>query len=270
LFLRRREDDLGIPESVAIGSVAGLLASFAYDIARFPFAMAGTRVFGTISVFGVWLLDAQASSRYTEAAGWLYHYWNGISFGIMYALFARGRHWFWAIVWACLLETLAIVSPFGTIFHVAGDAKAMAIAYWGHVAYGYPLGVMVRDWDRTSASLTAMPNRVRWALVVIACAIVGGYLTGVEPPPAARQFRIDATHLHPDWLRINRGDTVRFHNPGPGPVVVVSSTKEQIPVAPSQDGSLRFAQTGIHQLFVQTDQLTHSSFVIVEPVELRN
>src|SRR5512132_1905850 len=61
---RAKRTDLA--DALAIGLVAGLAATLGYDIARVPFHLAGQRIFAPIAAFGVWVLDADRSSRFTE------------------------------------------------------------------------------------------------------------------------------------------------------------------------------------------------------------
>ena len=144
-FLTRgREGFDSISESIRVGFVAGLLGTLAYDLVRVPFVILGQRVYVPIQIYGVWIADADMSSRFTDVLGWAYHFSNGISFGIMYALFMRGRHWVWGILWGVVLETLAILSPFGVIFSVRTSPSALGIAYLGHFAYGFLLGWLVQ------------------------------------------------------------------------------------------------------------------------------
>ena len=262
-----------LADRLAIGVVGGLLATVAYDLIRIPFHMAGLRIFAPISAFGVWLADATCSSRFTEVIGWSYHYWNGITFGIMYALFARNRHWGWAIMWACLLETIAILSPFGRIFSLLGNYSAIGIAYLGHVAYGVPLGLMVYRWDATRDYLAGIPVLVKWILVLICCAAIVGPMVSpdwVERDSTAvsGEFRVEGHRLNPDWLRIHRGEEIRVYNPEPDSVsVVVKQHKEAMEIGSGQKEVLAFHKPGIYQVYVETGRRSRSSFVIVEPVE---
>jgi hypothetical protein len=263
---RTGRDD--IADALAIGFAAGLVASFAYDIARVPFAMSGMRVFGTISAFGVWLLDARASNQVTELTGWAYHYWNGITFGVMYALMARGRHWIFAIVWACLIETVAIVSPFGRVFSIAGDYNAMSIAYMGHVAYGIPLGLMVQRWDHTRDSLRGMSHSVLLLMAASVVVLAGVYVSGDEPDLAPNSFVVDGRELRPAWLRADRGAAITIANPGDAAVRVrISQLADPIDVPARTSHVLSLVEPGIVQLAILTDRRTVSSFLMLEPVE---
>ena len=74
---------------ILVGAVAGLLATVAYDVSRpilrtvlgFTFDP-----FRAIHIFGELITGRPAGDTWAEAAGWTYHFWNGISFGMMFAL----------------------------------------------------------------------------------------------------------------------------------------------------------------------------------------
>ena len=89
------------------------------------------------------VLGADTSSPLTDLAGWSFHFLNGIGFGIAYAMFGLGRNRWWAVGWAMALETATIVTPFVSIYGLAGKWHLIGIAYAAHVAYGLPLGSVV-------------------------------------------------------------------------------------------------------------------------------
>jgi hypothetical protein len=265
-------------QALTIGFWGGLLGTLAYDAVRIPFlVLLGQRVFAPISVYGVWLAEASRSSPLTEALGWGYHFSNGITFGIMYALFMRRRHWLWAIVWAFVLETIAILSPFAQIFNLTGNYGAVGIAYLGHVAYGLPLGWLVYKWDETwdwvkEKGLNWGKAGLLAALVAMAFMVLSPL---VRPTWVEREARavadtllVEGIRLNPDWVRIERGETVAVRNDGAEAVTVVNnSAGSRVAVPPGDEERLTFSGTGIYQLFIETDGRTRSSFVIVEPVE---
>ena len=252
-----------------------MYGTLAYDAIRVPFlVLLGQRVFGPISVYGVWLADAGLSSPLTEALGWGYHFSNGITFGIMYALLMRRRHWLWAILWAFLLETIAIASPFAQIFNLTGNYSAIGIAYLGHVAYGLPLGWVVYKWDKVDKPDQTMAKYV----VPLAGFLIMSFIVLsplVRPTWIAREERaladtllVEEERLNPDWLRIGKGQSVTIQNTGGQDAVVVNKSENiTIPLAGGESDSIWFPNTGIYQFFVETDGRTRSSFVIVEPVE---
>ena len=261
--------------ALAIGCVAGLAASLAYDLARVPFHMMGQRIFAPISAYGVWIAESGRSSRFTESIGWAYHLSNGLTFAIMYALFMRHRHWAWAVLWACLLETLAILCPFGRIFSVRGNYPTVAIAYLGHVAYGIPLGLMVQKWDATRRYLAGVPPLLGWLVVLIAAAGILGPMVSPDwiaqdSRAADGEFRVEGIRLNPDWLRIGRGESIRITNGESGNVsIVVKGRPGAVAVESGAKRLVEFDRPGIYQVYVQTIRRSRSSFVIVEPVEAR-
>lgn len=261
-----------LASDLALGALGGLLGTFAYDLFRLPFHLAGLRVFATISAFGLWLLDAPASSRWTEVAGWSYHFLNGITFGIMYALFMRGRHWAWAVLWGVALEGLAVASAFGEVFALRGNHTALAIAFAGHVAYGVPLGLVVWRGARVQAWMATVPAGA-WAFAGILCAAAlvsplwdpARVAADEGRPPGT--FAVEGARLAPAWLRLERGGTVRFSNPSGEPARIRIRPPDAVHEVPA-GGSLEapFTGGGIFQVFVETGSRSISSFVIVEPV----
>jgi hypothetical protein len=262
-----------LADALAIGFAGGLLGTLAYDVVRVPFHLAGQRIFAPISAYGVWIADAAASSRFTEVVGWAYHFSNGITFGVMYTIWVRGRHWGWAILWGLTLETIALASPFAEIFHLSGNYRAIGIAYLGHVAYGLPLGVLAQRWEATRDYLAALPGSVKWTAALMAAVALAGPL--VTPELARRdaravagEFRVEGSGLNPDWLRLDKGGAVRVLNPEPArATVVVRQTGQALSVEGGGRAEVTFDQPGVYQLFVQSAARTRSSFVIVEPVE---
>jgi hypothetical protein len=262
-----------LASDLAIGAVGGLIGTLAYDIVRIPAAMAGYRVYGAISVFGLWLLDAEKSSRFTELAGWSYNYFNGVCFGIAYALFMRGKHWLFAVAWAFLLETIAVVTPFGRIFGLQGHGAILAIAFGAHIAYGVPLGRAVQKWPDTRTALAEMPVAARLILLSIAVVLLVHPLlspgvVAADGRSRAGQFRVEGIELNPSWLRLQRGKTVIMFNPqNEAAALTLKDTGQHWVIAPGGSASSPPLGPGIYQFFVETPGRTRSSFVIVEPVE---
>ncbi len=270
----RRSRRHELATALAIGLVAGLLGSIAYDLVRIPFLMAGYRVFAPISAFGLWLLDASFPSRWTETAGWAYHYLNGVTFAMVYALVAPvvrpGAHWLWAIAWAFALESIAVFSPFGRIFALRGNYPALGIAYFAHLAYGLPIGWMVQHWDQNREALEAMKPATCVALALLALTLLVRPLLGREEPGAPGGFRVDGSRLVPEWLRTHRGAALRLDNPGTSTVSVrVERLPTTLTVPAGQSVALPLDGPGIYQLYLETGRRTRSSFVMVEPVEQR-
>lgn len=256
---------------LSVGFLGGLAGTIAYDLVRIPFHLAGQRIFAPIAAYGIWISDASTSSRFTDVTGWTYHFSNGITFGMMYALFFLGRGWGWAVVWGLTLETIALVSPFGRIFSMTGNYSAIGIAYAGHIAWGVPLGVLVHQSDKTRAYLARASSSLKLSAFLLGCGALAWPM--FSPGNIQRdsrvipgEFRVEGDLLRPDWLRIQRSQEIRVFNPG-GESAGIRVNERDVSVVSGQRAVIPFVDPGVYQVFVETSRRSRSSFVIVEPVE---
>ena len=257
-------------QALRLGFWGGLLGTVAYDVVRIPFHLVGFRVFAPIETYGVWLLEAPMSSAWSEALGWLYHFSNGITFGLMYALWMGGRHWAWGLLWGVALESIVYSTPFAEIFHLRHNTPALAIAYGAHLAYGFPLGYLVARWQQADERLA----EARWPGVVLLCATVlfccAGIPRGLDRDRRALpgHWKVEGIQLNPRWLRITAPGAIEVENSGEEPVTLIQpSGKLQLKVPAGSTRRWSFERTGIYQVYVQTEGRSKSSFLIVEPVE---
>lgn len=200
---------------IALGALGGLVGTIGYDLVRVPFALAGQRVFAPIESYGLLIADASVSSGWTSGLGWLYHFSNGVAFGIAYGALAARRHWGWGVVWAMLLETVAVLGPFADRYQIRGNEYAIGIAYAAHVCYGAPLGRIVQRMDRLKEGVT--PAMTAVALGVLPLALLGWtqpWSTSVEEQDAARLGApgtpatvVVDDRFEPEWLRVESGPT---------------------------------------------------------------
>jgi hypothetical protein len=260
-----------IAAAFAVGSLGGLAGTIGYDVARVPFMLLGQRIFVPIRVYGVLLTDASASSWLTDAVGWIYHFSNGICFGLMYAVVMPRRPVIWAVLWAFMLETIAVLSPFARIFGVY-TSTALLIAYFGHVAYGVPLGILVRRWDevrawqRQRSALLSSAAAAGVALMLVAFSPLPR--RGVQHDPRV-QLRIIDSRLQPDIVRFSHErDSVVLTNTTDADVAVRLQPGDLMQrIARGSEQPARLAKPGLYRLFVERPGLRRSSFILAEPIE---
>ena len=147
--------------AVWVGLFGGLLAAAAYDIFRLPFVFANEwglssaipamDLFKALPRFGAMVLgEPIEQSRYsllTQLVGWIYHFSNGATFGVMYlALIGDGskRHWSWAVLFALALELGMLLTPYPTVFDIPLTARFVIITIVAHAIFGTGLGTAVR------------------------------------------------------------------------------------------------------------------------------
>ncbi len=87
-------------------------------------------------------------------AGALWHFWNGATFGIVYALVIGKGKWWYGVIWAFIIEIgmmlvpylIMMKGPFG-IEHMDGY-NLFVITLIAHLAFGAVLGILVQKWKK--------------------------------------------------------------------------------------------------------------------------
>jgi hypothetical protein len=165
---------------VVIGAIAGLLAACAYDLFRIPFVVAAADnvgpdwlrlpLFKVFPRFGALILgqpfDATTTdSQFTLAAhlvGWVYHFSNGITFGVMYTALvgeASRRSWLWAVLFATGLEMAMLLTPYTTFFGLHTTTRFVIVTFTAHAIFGVALGLIAKwlasRWSVRAAAASA-------------------------------------------------------------------------------------------------------------------
>ena len=147
--------------AVWIGMFAGLLAAVAYDVFRLPFVFAKEwgidsivppmKLFKVFPRFGAMVLGQPIEqTEYSLAAqiiGWIYHFSNGATFGVMYLALigdALRRHWMWAVVFASGLELGMLFTPYPAVFGIPITARFVIVTVAAHAIFGVGLGKAAR------------------------------------------------------------------------------------------------------------------------------
>src|SRR3970282_745904 len=76
-----------------------------------------------------------------------------------------------AVVWAMVLETATIVTPFSGVYGLSGKWAIIAVAYGAHLAYGAPLGRLVEHPNVTVRQLREIIPRGLPALALVVTAV---------------------------------------------------------------------------------------------------
>jgi len=92
-------------------------------------------------------------------AGALWHFWNGATFGIVYALVIGKGKWWYGMIWAFIIEIgmmlapylIMMKGPFG-IEHMDGY-NLFVITLIAHLAFGALLGILVQKWKKGTESI---------------------------------------------------------------------------------------------------------------------
>jgi hypothetical protein len=164
-FVDRFRGDGLLWRGMVIGAAAGFLAACAYDIFRIPFVVAAIDqvgpdwvrlpLFKVFPRFGAMILNepfdaAKTDSQFTLMAhliGWVYHFSNGIMFGIMYMALigdASKRSLLWAVALATALELGMLFTPYVSYFGIHMTAKFVIVTFAAHAVFGVALGLLAK------------------------------------------------------------------------------------------------------------------------------
>jgi len=166
LFDRQRGDGQ-LWRAVLIGLTAGLVAAVAYDVFRLPFVFA--REWGIASVlppmqlfkafprFGAMILgqplEQTSYSLAAQVLGWIYHFSNGATFGVMYIAMIGNptrRNWAWGVVMAVALEVGMLLTPYPQVFNIPVTARFVTVTVAAHAIFGVGHGLATRRLARLS------------------------------------------------------------------------------------------------------------------------
>jgi hypothetical protein len=147
---------------ILVGATAGLVAAVSYDIFRLPFVFSTQwglssvipplPLFKVFPQFGAMIVGGDSNSLAANIVGWLYHFSNGITFGIMYAALVNAqwrRRWPVAVVFALGLEFAMLFTPYPATFGIALSMTFIVVTLAAHAIFGVTMGrvsVGLEDW----------------------------------------------------------------------------------------------------------------------------
>jgi len=135
------------------GLWAGWWATVAYDVWRAPFFLLAMNPFKAHPLFGELLTGLPPHDLWAQIVGWLYHFSNGIGFGVMYAMTVRRPAVWSAVVWGVILELGMLLTPYREAFNIPLTSKFIFMSGSAHVVYGAVLGWYLKTrWILLNAS----------------------------------------------------------------------------------------------------------------------
>ena len=148
-----------LTRNIMVGTVAGLVGALAYDAFRLPFVFSESwgldsvvpqmPLFKVFPRFGALLLgEASEQPSYSLLAhllGWAYHFSNGATIGVMFAMIVGDhisfrRAMIGGVAMAVAIELLMLVSPYTRFFDIHLSARFVTVTMTAHVIFGLFLG----------------------------------------------------------------------------------------------------------------------------------
>ena len=133
------------------GAGWGLLATLVYDAIRPLLRM----IFGftfdpyrAIPIFGQFMTGLPPTDSLAIAIGWLYHFWNGISFAMMFALLRPQGGPIAGLIWAMVLQGLMMASYPSLLQIRVEDPGFLTMGLVGHGLWGILVGLGLKRGGR--------------------------------------------------------------------------------------------------------------------------
>ncbi len=95
-------------------------------------------------------------------AGAVWHFWNGATFGIVYALFVGKGRWWYGLIWGFVVEIgmmlapwlIMMMGPFGVKYLDGYNIFVMTLI--AHLAFGAVLGILIQRFVKEKGSLISL------------------------------------------------------------------------------------------------------------------
>lgn len=147
LFYKNYEKFHFYNDLIIQGGKWGFLATLFYDAIRpllkviFSFKFNPYRA---MPIFGELITGLEQTTALAIAAGWTYHFWNGISFGMMFALLVPKGGMIKGFIWSMILQGLMMwVYPHFLAVRLA-DPGFLMMGIVGHAIWGIVLGYGIK------------------------------------------------------------------------------------------------------------------------------
>ncbi len=138
---------------IVAGALFGLIATVAYDTSR-PLLV---EIFGldfnpyrAHPIFGSIITGKPETDDLAVGVGWAYHFWNGISFGMMLALILPRAKWWQGLIWAETLQFFMMMLYPRFLEVRLDDPAFLATGLVGHGLYGIVLGHLLHRYGPTA------------------------------------------------------------------------------------------------------------------------
>lgn len=159
LFRVQRIEGGGLFNRLVVGVVAGIALSIALDIVRLTGVNLGylpadmPQIFG-LQILGKMPMQAQPTPLSTFL-GYLYHFINGVAFGVIYTVVFGRTSWWAAVLYSVFFVEVGMMTlpPMATMTGLFGLGMGQGIlngvfltTLLAHVAMGLALGFIVQRW----------------------------------------------------------------------------------------------------------------------------
>lgn len=147
-----------LANKIGVGLAAGFLATFGLDAVRLTGVALGAFPGDMPTMFGQMITGRMDTSAAILVPGYVYHFVNGATFGLMFTLLAGKVRWPWGIAWGLFFElgmmTLPPVPMMAGPFGMFGFWPRLFVAsLLAHIVFGSILGLLAARWVHYRGSI---------------------------------------------------------------------------------------------------------------------
>jgi hypothetical protein len=150
----RRRGHWRLASHILLGVVAGLIATLGLEVVRATSFRLGGMPGDLPRLLGVLLTDRfmLGPSAFSDVLGYVYHFWNGACFGLIFAVLLGRKPVLWAAAYGGLVGLGFLASPavkaMGVGFMGTKMPAMIVTVLLGHIVFGLMLGTLLRRWLR--------------------------------------------------------------------------------------------------------------------------
>lgn len=154
LWIANASGERRLVNRMIAGGLAGGIATIALEVVRIAGFHLGQMPGSMPALAGVLLLNRfmLGPSLLSDIAGWSYHFWNGVTFGLIFAVVFGKKPLWVALGYGLFMAVGFLVSPAVTALGIGFMGHKMpgmpVTVVLAHLAYATVLGLLVRRWVR--------------------------------------------------------------------------------------------------------------------------
>lgn len=152
-------------KAIITGALAGFVATIGLDIVRLSGVSLGLMP-NLPPMFGSMLTGLPPETSTSVTVGYIYHFLNGITFGIIYAVIFGRIKWFVGIGYGLFIELGMMISPpmvmMAGFFGLKMGYSILVVSLIAHIVFGAVLGLLVQRYTRYEGLFSSYFNKLGW------------------------------------------------------------------------------------------------------------
>lgn len=152
-------------KAIITGALAGFVATIGLDIVRLSGVSMGAMP-NLPPMFGSMLTGLPPETSTSVTVGYIYHFLNGITFGIIYAVIFGRIKWFVGVGYGLFVELGMMISPpmvmMAGFFGLKMGYSILVVSLIAHIVFGAVLGLLVQRYTLYEGLFSSYFKKLGW------------------------------------------------------------------------------------------------------------